>query len=75
MFELGADLNAVNSLGRTPIHIAAGGYWKEREDIYVKLVQLLLDRQADDSIKDSTGKLPIDYARQNGYEKVIAILN
>ncbi len=75
LIELGADVNAVNSMGRTPIHIAAGGYWKEREDIYVKLVQLLLDRQADASIKDGAGKLPIDYARQNGYEKVIAILD
>lgn len=73
LLELGADVNATNSMGRTPLHIAAGGFWKEREDIYAKLVQLLLERGASATVKDESGRLPIDFARQKQYDSIIAL--
>ena len=73
LLEWGADVNATNSLGRTPLHMAAGGFWKEREDIYAKLVQMLLDRGAVASTKDASGRLPVDYAKQKEYDSVVAL--
>ena len=71
----GADVNTQNSLGRAPLHIAAGGYWKDRESIYAQIVQHLLDRGADPTTVDRDGKRPIDFAKQKGYETVVAILS
>ena len=74
LVEKGSDVNATNTLGRTALHIAAGGFWAEREPIYLELVQSLLAAGADPNRKDEQGILPIDYANRKKYDSVVNVL-
>lgn len=60
LLDSGADPNAVDTSGQTPLHAAAahGGY--------PRIVGLLLDAGADPRTRDNHGKLPVDYAEQRG---------
>ncbi|QEG20506.1 ankyrin repeat domain-containing protein [Mariniblastus fucicola] len=75
LVELGANVNSQNSLGRTPLHIAAGGFWKENESVYAEIVELLLANGAERETQDSGGKLPIDFAKEKQYASVERLLS
>ena len=66
LIESGADVNTVGLLGRTPLHMAVMFPGKKTREV----VQLLLDEGASETIPDSDGKLPIDYARERMPELV-----
>lgn len=53
----GADINAKNERGETPLHLAT-------RYCFNKIVKLLLENGADPNIKDNEGKTPLDLARE-----------
>ena len=56
----GTNINEKSSdNGYTPLHFAA------RYSVSSGIVELLLDRGADPKVKDNSGKLAVDYAREN----------
>ena len=74
LLELNADQQCRNSVGRTALHIAAGGFWHERQDIYRQIVCLLLDHGADVNATDKHGNRPIDFAKSKNYHSIIDLL-
>jgi ankyrin repeat protein len=69
--KLGATVGARNSLGHTALHFAAASFWGERPGI----VELLITHGADPEAADKDGRLPIDYARDKGYEQTSQYLS
>jgi len=67
LVEAGADVNAKQRHGWTPLHGAA--HSGDRE-----LVELLLERGADPEAKHQEGKTALDLARENGHTEVAAVL-
>jgi len=66
-FDIGADPNAMNIYGFTPLHDAA--YWG-RADV----AEVLLRYGADPSMKNNDGKTPLDLAKERGHTVVASIL-
>jgi ankyrin repeat protein len=65
--EKGANPNAKDNIGRTPLHYAA------REG-HVEIVKLLLERGADPNAKDNTGLMPLHMAALRGHVDVVRVL-
>jgi len=67
LIEHGADVNAVNNNGTTPLIFAA---------MYNKInsVKLLLSKEVDVTIKDIEGKTALNYAQQKGFNDIIDLL-
>jgi hypothetical protein len=61
LLNAGANLNMKDSMGRTPLHLAAG--WST-----VEMVELMWSRGADPSAKTKNGDTPLDFATDNFYE-------
>ncbi len=59
LLEKGAELEARNTDGRTPLMIAAGN------SSTPEIVQLLIEKGADALAKDKNGKKAIDHAQEN----------
>ena len=72
LLDLGADVNAIDDEGDTPLHSAmnAGQNADERR----KTIQVLLNRGADPTIEDTGGKRPISYTTWYGEDGVAALL-
>ena len=66
LVNAGADVNIADHKGRTPIHYAIA---KRRQNLEVLLVA-----GADVNKKDAEGKSPMDLAKEQGDDKVIAVL-
>lgn len=68
LLESGADVNATQAGGFTPLHQAAAAGKRE-------LVVLLLENGARPEARCDQGKLPVDYARERGHTAVEALLH
>ena len=66
LVNAGADVNIADHQGRTPLHYAVA---KKRENL-----EVLLLAGADINAQDKEGKTPLDLAKEQGDEKVIALL-
>jgi ankyrin repeat protein len=67
LLDAGADPNAVQAAGFTPLHQAAAAG-------KAAIVRLLLRHGARADVRCDQGKLPIDYARERGHAEVIEAL-
>jgi hypothetical protein len=63
----GADPNAKNEGGDTPLHDAAS-------EGHVGIVKLLLDHGADPTAKNKDGDTPLDLARRWGHRNVVSLI-
>ena len=69
LFQIGADANAKNKYGETPLHKAA------QYNAY-EMVEVLLNQEADVEAKNDDGETPLHKAAQyNAYEMVEVLLN
>ncbi|MBE9118971.1 ankyrin repeat domain-containing protein [Lusitaniella coriacea LEGE 07157] len=82
LLDFGAKVNARNAFGQTPLHSAI--IKKGRYEYYgmdstqpapaLEVLELLVARGADVDAKDNSGQTPLDYAKEYGYNEVIAFL-
>ncbi len=63
----GADLNAEDEYGKTPLHNAA---WSGHKDV----AELLLSRGADAEAQDKKGSTPLDEAIRRGHKEIVQLL-
>lgn len=56
LIDAGANLNATDSSGRTPLHVLAGGQGRYRKSV----IQLLRSRNARLDLRDANGRRPVD---------------
>jgi ankyrin repeat protein len=56
LLDLGANVNARNSAGQTPLHFAARRFWPKRP--YDAIIDVLLSRGADKNALDDVGRSP-----------------
>jgi hypothetical protein len=63
----GADPNAKNEGGWTPLHYAA-------YEGHVNVVRLLLEHGADPTVKNKDGDTPLDIARAGGHREVVSLI-
>jgi ankyrin repeat protein len=64
LLENGANPNAKNNIGRTPLHGAASlGH--------VDVVRVLLERGVDPWIADNGGRIPLDYAKDSAIRSLL----
>ncbi|MBI5748951.1 MAG: ankyrin repeat domain-containing protein [Nitrospinae bacterium] len=68
LIEKGADVNAKDNYGRTPLYVAA---WKGQ----VNFVTLLLKKGADPGIATNEGKTPLRIAQDSGNTTIAKILS
>ena len=62
-----AAINITDSLGCTPLHLAAQEDQKE-------VVEYLLEQGASKDVKDNKGKTPLQYARERGHTEIEQVL-
>jgi ankyrin repeat protein len=75
LIESGADLNATNSIGQTPLHFAAASFWATREAESLEILRSLVARGASVTSKDHQGRQPLDMALSKGYKETAQLLN
>jgi ankyrin repeat protein len=67
LLERGADINAQNRIGRTPLYVASKGG-------VLEAVRLLLEHGADVEVKDNYGKTALQKAADRGHDEVVELL-
>jgi ankyrin repeat protein len=67
----GADVNAKNNSGWTPLLMAVLG---DRKEVIELLIAKGADVNAKDSRKDSRGETPLDWAIEKNYTEIAALL-
>ena len=73
LIDNGANVNAKNKNGLTPLHYAVDVNYSSSRNCE-KVVKLLMDNGADISIKGNNGLTPLDLATINGYLDVMVII-
>ena len=63
LLDHGADVNARDAAGGTPLHAAAGAWWNESAEF----VAMLLAAGGDPGARDARGRTPRDLAVDRGY--------
>ena len=74
LIQLRADVSAQDSSGHAPLHYAAGGYWTNRQQDYVRIVELLRQHGASPRIEDEQGRRPVDLAHIKKYDAITIAL-
>ena len=67
LLDMGAQIDAVNKYGRTPLLYAA-------LNGHTDIVKLLLDRGAEVDARDEEGWAPLHYAALNGHTDIVRLL-
>ena len=74
LLERGANINARNKMGHTPLHRVLFGFDDDAGASYFDTIQLLLDHGADVDALDNTQSTPLHVASENGHTKAIQLL-
>ncbi len=67
LIAAGADVNAVDKIGRTPLHYACN-------EGYESIVRALVAAGAKVDVKDNEGRTPADIATERGFKGILAVL-
>jgi Ankyrin repeats (3 copies) len=68
LLQNGADPNALDGCGRTPLHVSA------ERNTSISVIKLLIDAGSDPNARDPSGKTALNYARAKKRVKVVAYL-
>ena len=67
LLEFGADPNARDSDGNTPLHLAS-------KNGHLEIVEILLDRGVDVNARNNYNIIPLHLASQRGHPKIVQML-
>ena len=70
----GADINAINNLGRTPLMIVISSYYIKSRTVLKTIVNILIENGADISIKDTLNETAFSIAEEMNYKDIIEML-
>jgi len=65
----GADIHALDDIGRTPLHWAAFG--DDKVEQRTQVIQHLLSAGADPNVRDNTGQRPVDRAKDDSVGQLL----